>query len=295
MEVQMLTKIRMVSALIVCTCSLSNAAEPIDTDVVDSASTVSSVLKSADVSAPSISSVLNSPTNNTSDGSVRVAARPKILDFGEFKKKAPKKISIPEPKLSFEKDETEDAKVEAKKIESTVDRRMQSLERSLKREEKRLESRLEELGRRREKSLEKGDVDQLERIQKAEKQAVIDYDRRIERLLAAISKSQPAPIQRSIGSKPSSSLSRSSKPSSLNGNSSFSGSRSATRRPSSRSSISPLMRQPSPLNPPIGRRGAPNWNGNSVPPKASPAGPRPSAPKPEPSKQKRRFKLWPFR
>lgn len=288
----MLSKIGIASTVCVLSCSLSLAAEPANSDTV---------LRASTADATPTSSVLNSPTNNA-DGSVRVAARPKFLDFG---KKEDAKISIPEPKLSFGKDDEEDAKAKAKKIESTVDRRMQSLERSLKREEKRLESRLEELGRRREKALQKGEVDSLERIQKAEKQAVADYDRRIERLLSAISKSEPAAIQRSIGSKASSisgsksSSGRSSIGSGLSGSSSFAGSRSTTRRPSSRSTISPLTKQPSPLNPPVGRR-APSWN-RSQPSRPtaksiqSPIGPKAPKVEPQRTQQKRRFKLWPFR
>jgi|GEM_PF-3787229 len=185
---------------------------------------------------------------------VRVAQRPKsVLSLSEDR--------VKEDDLSRDAD-AEEAKLnaEAKRIESSVERKMRSLERSLKREEQRLESRLEELASKRDKALADGKVDTLKRIESSEKQAVLDYEKRVERLLATVSRTQPAPIERAIGSKVSSS----------------SQSRKSARTPN-RQSASSMM-----------KKAVPSWNR----PKPNQAR---TAPKPQPKPQKRRFKLWPFR
>ena len=191
--------------------------------------------------------------------SVRVAQKPKsVLQLSEER--------VESVDLSRNRDaDAEEAKLnaEAKRIESSVERKMQSLERSLKREEKRLESRLEELAVKRTKALEQGSVETLKRIEKSEKQAITDYDKRVERLLSAVARTQPAPIERAIGSKVSSSTQ----------------SRQSGRQPQRSSTSSRL------------KKTVPSWNRQKT--TQAPRATQPT-PKPQPQ-QKRRFKLWPFR
>ena len=259
----MLTKTRLALLAIFAThCVI--AAEPVDAATPSGGDSSASVLSLK-------------PASGDGDVGIRVAQRPpsikSILRLDEKKKSGgPKEVVIPEPSIDFDSKEEDRALEQQKKVESSVDRRMKSLERSLKREESRLESRLQELGKKRDKALEKGDVEALGRIEKAEKQAVVDYDRRIERLLAAMAKSTPAPVQRAVGSK------NSTRP----GTTRMTGSRSS----SSRSPMSSLL-----------KNGSPSWNRSSSS-KAikQPAPIKPAAePKAPKAPQKRRFKLWPFR
>lgn len=162
-------------------------------------------------------------------------------------------------------DSAKEAKISAaaKQAESAIDRKMQSMQRSLEREEKQLGTRLSELGRQRELALEKSDEKKLQRIETLEKNAVTDYEKRVNRILASMSAPQnsarPVPIERAVGSQRSNA-------------------RTVPAPARTRASSAPV--------------------GSSVR-QMSPAMKRP-APRPQPKPKqevpaRRRFRLWPFK
>lgn len=163
------------------------------------------------------------------------------------------------------------AQTEAKKKDSAVDRQLRSLERLLEKEEARLNKTFEDLNRKREAALVKGDEKQLKRIESMEKTAVLDYEKRVNRLLNSVKAKQSSNIRKPVSQLKSAGKSkpRASAPSTLT-------------RSTSRNTTPGLQR---------GSVGTGRATSRSVK--------RNSNPKPgedsKPASQRRRLRFWPFK
>lgn len=137
----------------------------------------------------------------------QMAQKPRsILDLGDEKitptaaplpAPAPATPGLVDPKLDQEN------AAERKRMDTQLDRRMQSLQRLLQKEERKLEARLSDLNKKRELALEKADEKALKELEATEKQAVSDYEKRVQRLLDSATKTKdPQVTKKTAGTRP---------------------------------------------------------------------------------------------
>lgn len=178
-------RLSLVTAAILLVCTSSSWAveetEILDLVPADGADSVDVV---AEVDSPSLSTLTN-------------ARQKSILNLSD-EQVVPKVVKTAAPSQALDDERSER---EVSRIESSIDRKMQSLQRSVNREETKLESVLADLGKQRETALAKSDEKRLKRIEALEKKAVEDYERRVEKLLnSAVLASEPKTEPRSKGS-----------------------------------------------------------------------------------------------
>ena len=209
---------------------------------------------------------------DSSEDSIRVAQKSgtdvkSVLRLGDEKVSGSQPMPITGPSKETI---AEDNEKEKERVEAGISRKMDRLEKSLKREEQLLEKRLADLGKQRDNALEKGDLNKLKRIETAEKQAVVDYERRLKRLLdSAVASGSPSPIGKPVAKRSSStSATRRSLPTPT-----------WNRRPTSPERSSSSIRNPS----------------RTAAPKPDPKLKMPNRPEPQNlPPRRRRMRLWPF-
>lgn len=154
-----------------------------------------SIKSSPQPAAPSQDSPQRNKVSNEERKSVRIATAPKsVMSLSDENLKQPTQIAHDGP-VSVDGNALEAQRVRA---EADINRRMSALESSLSREENTLNTRLAALGKQREVALQKEDEKLLKQIEQAERQAITEYESRVQRLLDSAMSTTKQPSNPSV-------------------------------------------------------------------------------------------------